>query len=58
MILISDVYLYIYLFQIHYCRYIFYHLGHDILEPYNILTQVRFTTSKTKLDIWYSKLGI
>ena len=35
-----------------------YNLGHNILELYNILVQVRFTTSKTKLDIWYSKLSI
>ena len=33
-------------------------LGHNILEIYNILVQVRFTTCKTKLYIYYSKLGI
>ena len=35
-----------------------YHLGHNILELYNILVQIRFTTSKTKRDIQYSKLSI
>ena len=34
-----------------------YNPGH-ILELYNILVQIRFTKSKRKLDIWYSKLGI
>ena len=34
-----------------------YNPGHNILELYNILVQIRFTTSKTKLDN-YSKLGI
>ena len=28
-----------------------YSPGHNILELYNILVQIRFTTSKTKLDI-------
>ena len=28
------------------------------MEFYNILVKIRFTTSKTKLDIRYSKLGI
>ena len=28
-----------------------YNPGHNILEPYNILVNVGFTTSKTKLDI-------
>ena len=28
-----------------------YNPGHNILELYNILVQIRFTTSKTKLDI-------
>ena len=28
-----------------------YNPGHNILEPYNILVRVRFTTSKTKRDI-------
>ena len=32
--------------------------GHDILGLYNILVQIRFTTSKRKHDIFYSKLGI
>ena len=32
--------------------------GHNILELYNILLQIRFTTSKTKFDIQYRKLGI
>ena len=31
--------------------------GHNILKLYNILTQVRITTSKKKFDIKYSKLG-
>ena len=33
-------------------------LGHNILELYNALVQIRFATSKTKLDIEYNKLGI
>ena len=33
-----------------------YNPGHNILELYNILVEIRFTTSKTKLDIQYSKL--
>ena len=32
--------------------------GHNILELYSILVQIRFPTSKRKLDIQYSKLGI
>ena len=32
--------------------------GHKILVLYNILVQVRFTISKTKLNNCYSKLGI
>ena len=28
-----------------------YNLGHNILELYNILVQIRLTTSKTKCDI-------
>ena len=28
-----------------------YNPGHNILELYNILVKIRFTTSKTKLDI-------
>ena len=35
-----------------------YNPGHNILELYNILVQIQFTTSKRKLDIYYSKLGI
>ena len=35
-----------------------YNSGYDILELYNILVQIQFTTSKTKLDFQYSKLGI
>ena len=33
----------------------YYNPGHNILELYNILVQVQFPTSKTKLDIQYSK---
>ena len=32
--------------------------GHNILELYSVLALVRFAASKTKLDIWYNKLGI
>ena len=32
--------------------------GHNILELYNGLIQVRVNTSKTKLNIQYNKLGI
>ena len=35
-----------------------YNLGHNILEPYNVLVQIRLTTSKTKRAIQYSKLGV
>ena len=35
-----------------------YNLAHNILEVYNVLVQIQFTESKTKRDIWYSKLGI
>ena len=35
-----------------------YNIGHNVLELYNVLVQIRFTTSKTKRDIQYSKLGI
>ena len=28
-----------------------HNLGHDILELYNVLVQIRLTTSKTKRDI-------
>ena len=36
----------------------YYNPGHNILELYNILVQVQFVTSKTKLYIQYRKLGI
>ena len=36
----------------------YYNPGHNILKLYNTLVQIRFTTSKTKLDIQYKKLGI
>ena len=35
-----------------------YNSVHNILELYNVLVQVQFATSKTKLDSWYSKLDI
>ena len=35
-----------------------YNLGHNILELYNVLVQIRLTTSKTKRGIQYSKIGI
>ena len=35
----------------------FLNLGHNILELYNYLIQVRSATSKMKLDIKYNKLG-
>ena len=35
-----------------------YNLGHNILEIYNVLVQVRVATIKTKLVIQYGKLGI
>ena len=35
-----------------------YNLGHNILELYNVLAQIRLTTSKTKRGIEYSELGI
>ena len=35
---------------------LFYNPGHNILELYNILLQIRFTTSKRKFDIQYSNL--
>ena len=28
-----------------------YNLGHNILELYNVIVQIRFTASKTKRDI-------
>ena len=31
--------------------YAIYNLGHNILEPYNVLVQIGCTTSKTKRDI-------
>ena len=31
-----------------------YNPGHNILELYSVLLQVRFATSKTKLDISYN----
>ena len=34
-----------------------YNLVHNIFELYNVLIQTRLTTSKTKRDILYSKLG-
>ena len=33
-------------------------LGQKILERYNVLTQVKFTTSKAKHDMQYNKSGI
>ena len=33
-------------------------LGHNILELDSVLVQIRLNTSKTKRDIWCSKLGI
>ena len=35
-----------------------YNAGHNILEHFNIFVQFQFTTNKTKLDIYYSKLDI
>ena len=35
-----------------------YNHGHNILELFNVLIQTRLTTSKSKCDIEYSKLGI
>ena len=35
-----------------------YSLGHNILELYNVLVQIRLITSKTKRGIQYSKLSI
>ena len=32
--------------------------GHNILKLCDYLVLIRFTTSKRKLDIYYSKLGI
>ena len=37
--------------------YIFVNLVHNILELCNVLIQTRLTTSKTKRDINYGKLG-
>ena len=39
-------------------RHSSYNHGNNILELYNVLVQIRFTTSKRNLDIWYSKLSI
>ena len=33
-------------------------LGYNNLALYNVLMHTRLTTSKTKRDIWYRKLGI
>ena len=33
-------------------------LGDNILELYNVLVQIQLITSKTKRDVYYSKLGI
>ena len=35
-----------------------YNPGHTILELWDILAQIQFTTIKTKCDILYGKLGI
>ena len=35
-----------------------YNLGHNILELCNVLEQILFPTSKTKLHIYHQKLGI
>ena len=35
-----------------------YNLGHNIMELYSVLVQIRLTTSKAKRDIQYIKLGI
>ena len=35
-----------------------YNLDHNILELYIVLVQIQLTTSKTKRDIYYTKLGI
>ena len=35
-----------------------FNLGHNILEFYHVLIQTRLTTSKTKRDVYYSKLRI
>ena len=39
-------------------KFINYIFGHNILKLYNVLVQIRLTTSKMKGDIYYSKLGI
>ena len=39
-------------------RFSDYNPGQNILGHYNVLVQVRFPTSKTKLDMWYKKIGI
>ena len=33
------------------CCFAYNNLGHNILELYNILAQIQFTTSKTKREI-------
>ena len=33
-----------------------YNLGHNILELYNVLVQIRLTTSKKKRDIYFGTL--
>ena len=35
-----------------------YKAGHNILELYSVLAQFWFAISKTKLNIYYDKLGI
>ena len=37
---------------------IVYNLGHNILKRYNVLVQIRLTTSKTERGIHYRKFGI
>ena len=37
---------------------IVYNLGHNILKLYNVLVQIRLTTSKTERGIHYRKFGI
>ena len=35
-----------------------YNLVHNMLELYKVLVQIRSIASKTKCDIYYSKLGV
>ena len=35
-----------------------YNLGYNILELYNVLVQIRLTTTKTKRDVMSSKIGL